>query len=246
VLARHAADLRLVFERLTGRRVTALGWRLRVGLLDHEPELGLPVHPACQEGVHVCGALLEGLGHHVEPGWPAALDHLWTTAFSAFRVVSDATRPPMVRWVSERLGRPLQPGDLDEATLAAAARATARSPDELRAAQATIDAAIAPIGAWWENRDVLVTPATFQPAWPLGGSPGPNELGTLAAPFSLSGQPALSLPLHRADDGRPVGVQLVARRGEDELLLALAEELQEAHDWTTHRPSLTSPENRRC
>jgi amidase len=106
----------------------------------------------------------------------------------------------------------------------------------LRRGEASIDAAVGPVQSWWDDHDLLVTPSTFEPAWPLGGSPGPRQLGTLAAPFSLTGQPALSLPLHHTDDGLPVGVQIVARRGADELLLRLAVELQRAADWTVRHP----------
>ncbi len=43
-------------------------------------------------------------------------------------------------------------------------------------------------------------------------------------PFNLSGHPALTLPF-TSDDGLPVGLQLVAAKGADELLLAVAGEL---------------------
>jgi amidase len=236
VLARHAEDLRLVFERLTGSPVSASSGRLRVGLLDHDPELGIPVAPACRDGVWVAGARLERLGHHVEIGWPAALDRLWGSSSSAFGVVSDAVRPPVLAWLGERLGRPVTKGEVDDTVFEAAQRAATRSADDVRAARAVIDAAVGPIATWWDDHDLLVTPATFQPAWPLGGKPGPREIGTLSAPFSLTGQPALSLPLHHTAEGLPVGVQIVGRRGADELLLRLASDLQEVDDWSARRP----------
>ena len=142
----------------------------------------------------------------------------------------------MIAWVSDRLARPVERGELDDAVFEAADRAATRSDDDVRAAQATIESAVAPLAAWWDDFDLLLTPSTFQPAWPLGGSPGPRELGTLAAPFSLSRQPSLSVPAGFSDNGLPVGAQLVARRGNDELLLDLAERLQEADDWTAHHP----------
>jgi amidase len=239
VLARHAEDLRLVFELLTGAPATTPVGRLRVGLLDHDPELGLSVDPACREGVRRAGAMLEGLGHHVETGWPAALDRLWGPTVSAFGVLSDAVRPPVLAWVGERLGRPVRRGELDDSVFDAAERASGRSVAGIRAAQEIVDAAFGPIAGWWDDHDLLVTPATFQPAWPLGGRPGPREIGTLAAPFSLTGQPALSLPLHHSAEGLPVGVQIVGRRGADEVLLRLASDLQEVEDWTSRRPPLS-------
>ena len=87
-----------------------------------------------------------------------------------------------------------------------------------------------------EEHDLLVTPTTFEPAWALGGAPGPAEIGTLLAPFSLSGQPSLSLPLYSTAERLPVGVQLVGPPHGDGLLLWLAGELQALHDWTMHRP----------
>jgi Asp-tRNA(Asn)/Glu-tRNA(Gln) amidotransferase A subunit family amidase len=108
----------------------------------------------------------------------------------------------------------------------------------VQAAQAKVDECTAPVAAWWDGFDLLLTPSTFQPAWPLGGAPGPRELGTLAAPFSLSRQPSLSVPAGFSDAGLPVGAQLVARPGEDDLLLDLALRLQEADDWTRRRPPL--------
>jgi amidase len=236
VLARHSEDLAYVFARLTGATVPASIPPLRIGLLNHDPELGLPVHADCADGVAAAGALLEALGHTVDVTWPAALDHLWAATASPLQVIGDACRQPTIDWVSERLGRPVGPGDLDSGVFEGAARAATRSADDERSAQAAIDAGMAPLVEWWDRHDILVTPTTFQPPWPLGGNPGPVECGTLVAPFSLTGQPALSLPLHHTRDGLPVGVHLVGRRGADEVLLRLAQDLQAAADWTTRRP----------
>ena len=241
VLARHAEDLTAVFMALAGplasSRTESTTWRRwRVGLLDHDPELGMAVDPACVEGVHVVGRLLEAHGLSVEVAWPGALDRLWSAIFSAFGVVSDAARPAVLRWVSDRLGRPVASGEVDDSVFEAVARAAGRDDAAVNAAEARITAATVPVTSWWDDHDLLVTPTTFQPAWPLGGSPGPAEMGSLLAPFSLTGQPSLSLPLHRTGDGLPVGVQLVGRHGADEALLALAEALQSASDWTVRRP----------
>ncbi len=236
VIARYAMDLTMVFEALAGSHVVRSDTPLRIGVLDHDREMGIAVDSACVEGMHRVGRLLESLGHHVEPGWPTVLDHLWRDTFAALSVAADSTRPTMIAWVGERLGRPVERGELAETVFESADRAAARSDDDVRAAQETIERVVAPLDEWWEDFDILLTPSTFQPAWPLGGSPGPRELGTLAAPFSLSRQPSLSVPAGWSADGLPVGAQLVARRGNDELLLDLAVQLQDADDWTTRRP----------
>ena len=164
--------------------------RLRVGLLDHDPELGLHVDPACAAAVAVAGRHLEDLGHHVEHAWPAALDLFWATAATSTGIVVDATRPAMIRWVGDRLGRPVRRGELDDAIFEAAARGERRRPTEAAAAAAALRRHAAELDGWFDRYDVLITPATFMSSWPLGGTPGFAEVGSLLAPFSLSGHPA--------------------------------------------------------
>ena len=58
------------------------------------------------------------------------------------------------------------------------------------------------------------------------------------AGFNATGQPAISLPLHWSDDGLPIGVQLVADMGREDLLLRVAAQLEQAQPWAQRRPPL--------
>ena len=56
------------------------------------------------------------------------------------------------------------------------------------------------------------------------------------AGFNATGQPAISLPLHWTEDGLPIGVQLVADMGREDLLIRVASQLEEAEPWAERRP----------
>jgi amidase len=102
---------------------------------------------------------------------------------------------------------------------------------------------------WWEadGWDLLLTPTLASPPVPLGwfdADPAnplqPLWRATAFVPFTplfnASGQPAISLPLSMSDDGLPIGVQLVAAFGREDVLLRVAAQLEEAQPWAARRP----------
>jgi amidase len=54
----------------------------------------------------------------------------------------------------------------------------------------------------------------------------------------MTGQPAVNLPLHWSADGLPVGTQLVAPYGREDLLLRAAAQLEQASPWADRRPGV--------
>ena len=98
---------------------------------------------------------------------------------------------------------------------------------------------------WWEDHDLLLTPTLGAPPPELGWftAAGPQQEGEriisfipYTAQFNMTGQPAISLPLHSTPEGLPVGVQLVAGYGREDLLIRVASQLEEAAPWIGRHP----------
>jgi aspartyl-tRNA(Asn)/glutamyl-tRNA(Gln) amidotransferase subunit A len=91
----------------------------------------------------------------------------------------------------------------------------------------------------FERHDFLLTPAAAALPWPAnethppriaGREVGPRGHAVFAGFANAVGLPAVALPSGFAE-GLPVGLQLVAREGGDDALLALAREFERAHPW---------------
>ena len=76
----------------------------------------------------------------------------------------------------------------------------------------------------------------LDPADPLPGGRRFARISAFTMPWNISGQPAISLPLHWTDDGLPVGVQLVADMGREDVLIRVAAQLEQTAPWAARRP----------
>lgn len=64
------------------------------------------------------------------------------------------------------------------------------------------------------------------------------DISPFTIPWNVTGNPAISLPLHLTRDGLPVGVQLVAAYGREDLLLSVAAQIEQAAPWSERRPRI--------
>jgi amidase len=76
---------------------------------------------------------------------------------------------------------------------------------------------------------------------PLQGIFRAAALVPFTPPFNVTGQPAISLPLHTNDAGLPIGIQLVAPYGREDMLISVAAQLETAAPWAHRLPPLISP-----
>jgi amidase len=220
---------------------------LRIGLLTSAPN-GMAVHRDCVIAAERAAKLLGSLGHVVEPSFPAALaDPELVRATVA--IIAAATAAALDAW-SEKLGRPLGEGDVEPLTWAVAELGRRQTATDFLRARQCAHSCARRIAAWWaDGFDLLLTPTEAEPPPPLGSfkpEPGNPLAGFVrAAPFStftsafnVTGQPAISLPLHWNEAGLPIGVQLVAAYGREDLLLRVAAQLEQAQPWTHRLPAV--------
>jgi len=220
--------------------------RLRIGFLDFNPRGG-DVHADCVDGVHKTAKLLESLGHHVEPGFPDIFSD--NEIGRAFSMLWSTNMGTAIRRFSEALGREMTPSDIEAMNWAQAEFAKGVTGVDFSLAQASSIQFRRAIQSWWtKGWDLLLTPTLSAPPLPVGSMPNNPErpmtplmtAGSWVAftsQFNISGQPAISLPLHRTAEGLPVGMQLAAAYGREDVLIRVASQLEQAAPWAHLTPS---------
>lgn len=219
--------------------------RLRVACAVSDPRGG-SADPECRAAVEFAAKTCAALGHEVEEGAPPLrrerLEQAFMTIWGAGLAASvDAFALIHRLRPCEELFEPL--------TWALYQVGKAISGSQYLMSWAFLQQEARRIAQWHERYDVWLTPVLAKPPLKLGiintrASDWRKTLAVIAdyAPFTalqnVTGQPAISLPLHWTADGLPVGCQFVARFGEEDVLLSLAAQLEEAAPWKKRRPAI--------
>lgn len=211
--------------------------RLRIGLCDTTIR-GLPLEAQTVTAVRQVGELCASLGHHVEQAPPPVGDDFATDFLRYWALVAFA--------LHRRGGAAYGPGfdgDLVEELTKGLSGMLVRQAERVPGSLLRLRRLVREPDTGFGTYDVLLTPVTGYPAPPIGHLGPEVEFRThlvrllrfaVATPVqNVSGGPAMSLPLGRTGDGRPIGVQLAGRFGQDRTLLELGLELEQAAPWPT-------------
>jgi amidase len=200
-------------------------------------------HPDCVAAVDHAARLLASLGHEVEPAEIAALrDPEFAARFLTIWAVGVTAE---LDEASRALGRAIEPHEVEILTYALAELGRMMTGPAYVEAWSWIHRASRRVAAFWTTYDLWLTPTVTEPPPPLGTfqSPPDDPLGGImraaafapfTAPFNATGQPACSIPLYQNAAGLPIGVQLVAAYGREDLLLRTAAQLEAAQPFV-HR-----------
>ncbi len=223
--------------------------RLRIGLMTTSPGRQFEVHPECVAAAEAAAALLEELGHSVERSYPSDLDD--QGYIENFLVRWTAGVDWNLRYWGAAIGREITAADVEPCTWALAEQGRGHSAGALLRAIEEAQRGARRLASWWadDGFDLLLTPTCAAPPPPLGSFEAPEDnplqpiltatpFAVFTAGFNTTGQPAISLPLHQTADGLPVGVQLVAAYGREDILVRVAAQVEQARPWADRTPAV--------
>jgi len=219
--------------------------RLRIGVLDRPGGEQFLDDPQCRAAVAAAARLLEALGHHVEESAPAAMFE--PEFIGHFTAIIAADVEATFQAFEGLLGRPVGEDEIEPRNVAY--RRAGRGLGAVSYLQSRLWFGMwaRRMADWWNDHDLLVTPTLGAPPPELGWftATGPDgEFSRIASfipytgQFNMTGQPAISLPMHWTPDGLPVGVHLVAAYGREDLLIRIASQLEHAAPWADRRPQV--------
>ena len=200
----------------------------------------------CVEAVAVAAKLCQSLGHHVEEATPVFDEDQFHTANLIYWCGFLAGG---IAGAAEMLGLVPSPDTLEAITWAAFQHGSKLGLLDLEMADALTNMVCRSVARFYTEYDVLITPVLSDPPLPLGFLDQNDQTRGIKewydfvfhhVPFTalsnMTGQPAISLPLHRTSDGLPVGVQFVAPYGDEATLVQLAGQLEQAAPWAGRIP----------
>ncbi len=210
--------------------------KLRIGRSLANVVPGAVVHEDCVAAYEDASKLLAELGHEiVDVELPFGQD-----AVPMFELL----------WYSMATLAPIEPAKEDELlplTRYLRGKGLAISAAELIFAQAYLQGVMRPALSVMNSFDAFLSPTLASPPVPVGYfdevDPAENferqkRFTPYTALYNISGQPAVSLPLHWNAGGLPIGVMLAGRLGDEATLVSLSAQIETARPWRNRHPAL--------
>jgi amidase len=222
--------------------------KLRIAFTTN-PTVGGPLDPEVVAATEATAKLCAELGHEVEnAAFRADVETLGPSFFAIYAAGLAAT----IDTVSRVVGRAATPADVEAMTWSLYQSGRAVTASQYLMAVTLLQQVGRNFAAFFEQRDVWLTPTLGTLPLPVGlidtndpnatlGDPRIVKFAYCNAFYNVSGQPAISLPLQMSKTGLPIGMLFGGRQGEEGLLLQLAAQLEAAQPWSARRPALAVP-----
>ena len=202
-----------------------------------------PLHADCEAAVRAAAALCESLGHEVIEAVPDALAH--PELGPAFEAVYGGAVAWILGYWVRKLGREPAEDEIEPLTREYWAAGRAVTAEQYLLGIGELQRASREVARFLTEHDVWLTTSLAQPPLPIndpGADPAAvaaREAAFIATPSAIAnvtGNPAMSAPLHVNADGLPIGVDFLGRFGDEATLFRLAGQLEQARPWAQRRP----------
>jgi Asp-tRNA(Asn)/Glu-tRNA(Gln) amidotransferase A subunit family amidase len=239
-MARTATDLKVLFEVMQGSddgdpsaAPVPVRWpeedalkRLRIGYFEDDGRT--PVTAETRAAVRTAAEALQRAGFQVEPFRPEGLELARQLWWKIFGVAGGMLLGPMMN------GHEAEIGPLLKQFSSWVAAEPSHTGESLLDTWVQRDLVRMKIVAQMRRYPVLLCPAAAIPAfrhgersWQIGGKTVQYlDAWSYTEWFNLLGTPAVVVPVGKSPEGLPIGVQIVARPWDEEIVLSVAEALE--------------------
>ena len=225
--------------------VAASPGRLRIAW-SSETSNGREIQPEVRAALERTAELLKRLGHEVvERG----LNVDQRAVYGAQNAYSGANYAAGMRRLIEQIGREPEGDDLEPLTWASLKGGRRVTGEQVMWEEQELRMLSRGIMALFEDFDVYLTPVMGTVPPPIGYldpvAVAPRDIGRrngevfpFAAPFNMTGQPSISLPLEMSEEGLPIGMMFSGRYADEATLFRLAAQLEREAPWKHRRPPI--------
>jgi amidase len=237
-------------ERLFLEEVGRQPGHLKIGLLTGVPggwQTESYVHPDCISAAKDAALLCESLGHTVEEISPNDLTH--SSLSKSFGIMFSCLTGRMVAYWEKELGKNITQDELEPFTWASYQAGLKRTGADYLGALEDCQLFSRKIANWYAkgkydailSPTLTIPPPKLEDIEPTSDEPMRSIMVTfrliaLTSFCNVTGQPAMSVPLHWNEKGIPVGVQFAGRFGDEATLFRLASQLEQARPWAARIP----------
>lgn len=221
--------------------------RLRIAYTTQQAK-GVKVHEDCVNALEDAAKLCAELGHEVEE---KALDINYEMLAQLFMVLFSAGMAMSADGMAMLMGKMPTQDQFEPLTWAFIEAGRGFSAPQYLLAVTGLQAMTRDLARQTADFDLWLTPTLAEPPVPLGTFESlPNnplewtmrvgEFTPFTFIYNVTGQPAMSVPLYWNDEGLPIGVQFIAKFGDEATLFRLAAQLEEARPWAERRPPVSA------
>lgn len=217
--------------------------RLRIAWMK-APVIPASQDPECVTAAERAAALCAALGHEIEEAAPV-IDI--ASVYRGFNLLASVGTALKVAQREKDLGRPVRRDEIENVAWTSIETGRAATGLDYARARDALHGASRALGRFMERFDVILSPTmailppklgVLSPSQPLEKfTPPASAASCFTSLFNITGQPAMSVPLHwtaageGAPAGVPIGVMFAGRFGDEATLFRLAAQLEGAAPW---------------